>query len=77
MEQLTHERLADHLDDGAPFGEVFRCSPSDAIAAVEAVLSELGLLESARKAVPKPSKLSGYGWKSTIRPIHLTPPRRS
>jgi hypothetical protein len=77
VEQLAHERLADHLDADAPFGEVFRCSPNDAIEAIETVLSELGLLESARKEAPKPSALSGHGWKSQIRPIHLSPPRRS
>jgi hypothetical protein len=77
VEQLAHERLADHLDADAPFGEVFRCSPGDAIEAVETVLSELGLLASARKEAPKPSALSGYGWQSKVRPIHLSPPRRS
>jgi hypothetical protein len=70
VEQVAHERLADHLDTDAPFGEVFRCSPSDAKEAIVAVLSELGLLESARKEAPKPSTLSGYGCNSKIRPIH-------
>jgi hypothetical protein len=77
VEQLAHERLADHLDADAPFGEVFCCSPSDAIEAVETVLSELGLLESARKEALKPSRQSECGWKSKMRPIHLSSPRRS
>jgi DNA-directed RNA polymerase subunit RPC12/RpoP len=49
VELLSHEILADRLDKLAPFGEVFSCSVSDATEAVETVLSQLGLLHSARK----------------------------
>lgn len=49
VELLSHEVLAERLDKLAPFGEVFSCSVSEATEAVEAVLSQLGLLHSARK----------------------------
>lgn len=49
VESLSHEILAERLDKVAPFGEVFCCSVSEATEAVETVLSQLGLLHSARK----------------------------
>ncbi|MBN1823521.1 MAG: hypothetical protein JW803_04290 [Endomicrobiales bacterium] len=51
VELLTHKILADRLDKDAPFGEVFCCSVSEAMEAVEKVLNQLGLLQSARKEV--------------------------
>lgn len=49
VELLSHKILAGHLDRLAPFGEVFCCSVSEATEAVEAALSQLGVLHSARK----------------------------
>lgn len=49
VELLSHKILEKHLDKLAPFGEVFCCSVSVATDAVETVLSQLGLLHSARK----------------------------
>ena len=49
VELLSHEILAERLDKDAPFGEVFCCSVSEAREAVETALSQLGLLDSARK----------------------------
>jgi hypothetical protein len=49
VELLSHEILAEHLDRQAPFGEVFRCSVSEATEAIEATLSRLELLHSSRK----------------------------
>ena len=49
VELLSHEILEEHLDKQAPFGEVFCCSVAVATEAVENVLSQLGLLHSARK----------------------------
>jgi len=49
VELLSHKILEEHLDKQAPFGEVFCCSLSVATEAVESVLSQLGLLHSARK----------------------------
>lgn len=49
VEFLSHKILAEHLDQQAPFGEVFCCSVSVATEAVETVLNQLGLLHSARK----------------------------
>jgi DNA-directed RNA polymerase subunit RPC12/RpoP len=49
VELLSHKILEDHLDEMAPFGEVFCCSVPVATEAVETVLSQLGLLHSARK----------------------------
>ena len=49
VESLTHQILAKHLDQKAPFGEVFCCSVSEATEAVEQALSRLDLLCSARK----------------------------
>jgi hypothetical protein len=48
-ESLAHEILADHLDKSALFGEVFCCSVLEATEAVETALSQLRLLDSARK----------------------------
>lgn len=49
VELLSHKLLAEHLDKAAPFGEVYCCSVTKATEAVETVLSQLGLLHSARK----------------------------
>lgn len=49
VELLSREILAERLDREAPFGEVFCCSVSEATGAVETALSQLGLLDSARK----------------------------
>ncbi len=49
VESLSHSILADHVDKLAPFGEVFCCSVPEATKAIEAALSQLGLLRSARK----------------------------
>jgi hypothetical protein len=49
VELLTHEILAKDIDIEAPFGEVFRCSPTEAVRAVEDALNKLGLLSSARR----------------------------
>ena len=49
VELLAHKILEEYLDKLAPFGEVFCCSVSVATEAVETVLSQLGLLHSARK----------------------------
>jgi len=51
VELLSHKILAKHLDKEAPFGEVFCCSVSEATEAVEEALSQLGLLQSARKEI--------------------------
>jgi hypothetical protein len=48
VESLAHEILASRLDTKAPFGEVFRCSLSEATEAVKTALSQLGLLDSAK-----------------------------
>ena len=45
VELLAHEFLAECLDKRAPFGEVFCCSAPEAIDAIEAALSQLGLLQ--------------------------------
>src|SRR5262245_26956083 len=49
VELLSHAILAGHLDETAPFGEVFRCSVAEAKEAVESTLSQLGLARSAGK----------------------------
>lgn len=49
VELLTHEILEKQLDKQAPLGEVFCCSVSEATEAVETVLSQLGLIDSAKK----------------------------
>ena len=49
VELLSHEILAERLDKEAPFGEVFCCSVSEATEAVETALTQLGLLDSAKK----------------------------
>lgn len=61
VELLTHEILAKHLDRQAPFGEVFCCSVSEATAAVESALNQLGLLNSARKEIRDDSTSAEYG----------------
>ena len=49
VELLSHEILAMQLDSEAPFGEVFCCSVAEATEAVEAALSQLGLINSVWK----------------------------
>lgn len=67
VEALAHKKLAKHLDRRAPFGEVFSCAASEATEAVEAALSELGLLDSAKRKtrLPEPRiwpRSPGYEW---------------
>lgn len=45
VESLSHEILSKQLDKQAPLGEVFCCSLSEAMKAVESALSQLGLLD--------------------------------
>lgn len=49
VEALSHDLLAKHLDRLAPFGEVFSCTVSEAIEAVETALCQLGVFGSVRK----------------------------
>ena len=49
VESLSHKILGQYLDKQAPFGEVFSCTGLEAVEAVESALSQLGLLNSARK----------------------------
>jgi hypothetical protein len=51
VEKLSHEILGDRLDETAALGEIFFCSPEEAIEAVEAALDRLGLLGSVRKDI--------------------------
>ncbi len=41
VEQIIHELLANYLDESAPFGEVFTCSATEAIVAVEKALAQV------------------------------------
>jgi len=74
IESLAHKLLDGRRDKQAPFGEVFDCSVSEAMAAVETALSQLGVTESARRETALsvlgtvPSELSGGS-------IALGPPR--
>lgn len=47
VERLAHDLLGEHLDQSAPFGEVFRCSTATARTAVENALAQLGVLHLA------------------------------
>lgn len=49
VELRSHEILAERLDKLAPFGEVFRCSVSEATEAIESALREFGLQHSVRR----------------------------
>ena len=72
VEKRAHQILADHLDDTAPLGEVFTCSPEKAVQAVEAALGELGLLEgSIKKEMPKSPQPSGSAWDLSLRHVNL------
>ncbi len=51
VELRSHEILSDYLDNDVPFGEVFSCSVTEAINAVELILDQLNLLQSAKKEV--------------------------
>ena len=44
-----------------PIGEVFSCSVAEASAAIESVLSELGLFEAVRKKVRNDNTSKEYG----------------
>ncbi len=61
VESLSHEILAEYLDTQAPIGEVFCCSVSEATAAVESALNQLGLLNSARKEIRDDTTSAEYG----------------
>lgn len=61
VELLAHEILADHLDRQAPIGEVFCCSVSEATAAVESALNQLGLLASVRKETRDDTTSAEFG----------------
>ena len=56
VELLSHDYLVESLDRAAPFGEVFRCSISEARAAVEKALDQLNLLGLARRVERDESK---------------------
>ncbi len=60
VELLSHKILADRLDRKALFGEVFSCSLQEATEAVEAALSQLDLLDSARKETQLQSERGVY-----------------
>lgn len=49
VELLTHEILADRLDEAVLFGEVFCCSVREAKEAIENALAQLGLTGSATR----------------------------
>jgi hypothetical protein len=49
VELRAHTYLVHALEESAPMGEVFRCSPEEALLAVERALAELGHLQSARR----------------------------
>jgi hypothetical protein len=49
VELLSHTILGAHLDETASIGEVFRCSVSVALGAIEAALVQLGLAHQARQ----------------------------
>lgn len=51
VELLSHEYLEQYLDKQAPFGEVFSCDVETATGAVEKALSQLDLMNSARKEI--------------------------
>jgi DNA-directed RNA polymerase subunit RPC12/RpoP len=61
VELNSHKILSEHLDELAPLGEVFRCSGPEALDAVELALSQLGLLESARKEIRDDGTSEDYG----------------
>jgi hypothetical protein len=72
VEKRAHQILADHLDETAPLGEVFSCSPEEAVQAVESALRELGVLESAaKKEMPKPPEPSGSALDLNLRHVNL------
>lgn len=61
VELLSHEILSEHLDKQAPLGEVFCCSLSEAMAAVESALSQLELLDAVRKETRDDTTSAEYG----------------
>lgn len=61
VESFSHEILSERLDRLAPFGEVFCCSVPEASEAVESALSQLGLLQSARKEIRNDNTSEEYG----------------
>jgi hypothetical protein len=72
VEKHAHQMLGDHLDETAPLGEIFTCSPEEAVQAVEAALDQPGLLDSAtKKEIPKPREPSGSAWDLNLRHLNL------
>ena len=72
VEKRAHQILSDHLDETAPVGEIFSCSPEEAVQAVESALDELGLLKFATKnELPKPKEPSGNAWDLNLRHLNL------
>ena len=61
IESLSHEILSEQLETQAPWGEVGGCSLSEATAAVESALNQLGLLNSARKEIRDDTTSAEYG----------------
>lgn len=51
VELRSHKILSEYLDEDVPFGEVFICSVAEATNAVELVLDQLDLLQTAKKQV--------------------------
>lgn len=71
VEKRAHKILGDYLDRDAPLGEIFACSPDEAVQAVEASLRELGILDTATKtAMPEP-KPTGSVWDLSRRHLNL------
>jgi len=51
VELRSHQILSEFLDKTMPFGEVFRCSVEEARKAIDLVLVQLDLADSARKII--------------------------
>ena len=61
IESLSHEILSEYRDEQAPLGEVFCCSLSEAMAAVESALGQLNLLDEVRKETRDDTTSAEYG----------------
>lgn len=61
IESLSHEILSRYLDTQAPLGEVFCCSLAEATEAVEAALSQMGLLDQVWIETRDDTTSAGYG----------------
>jgi hypothetical protein len=61
VELLSHQILAKCLDKKALFGEVFCCSVSEAVEAVETAMNQLGVLQSVRREVQNYATSEKYG----------------